>query len=693
MADHCANHALSDPKNPLLRKTCNHNHDLTCQHCELVKDLLEEAKEQAESEEMEKEKNGEGKLYHMAVAAQAEENIIKFKQHQLRTVAQDMAKKEILPNMRSSEFYVTMDWAMKWVPMEGRESSRSWFGKRGISWHISVVMAQSPHRILVNQGPRSQPKPTKFFQRTYVHIFQQSSQRAVDVHAILRHLCMNLKEEFPPLEKLFIQSDKASCYHNTILFGSLRTISEDCGVEIARWDFTEPQSGKSVCDRQAARLKNHVNKYINEKKSCRTSTELAQCIASHDGIDGVHTFVGEVEGSEDSPSMTIPGITQFNNFKTESDGIRMWRSYDIGDGILKKHSIWEDGNSYYTSSFLQSKHYIQNIEMESMADVLRRKENSGDPNAWKLWWTPFFVRDDGKGEEEEWGTRFDEGEKVHWNAFIRSEINEHEEVASRDSKVRRRRHWRHHRQLVQRRHRRNPATMEAEHRINMAEVRDRTKPAPLLFNCPEPGCRAKFFYRKWLDHHLDLGMHDYEPDRWTLRDFSLKLYKQHLERQSVRLIPISTLTEKDFIEYTSKHELPGQGWGINNPRKRTPLSQAVKDKLNDAFWEGKRTKQKPDAGELAKKLRKELQPSEWVRDATILSYFSRKTAAERKARALDSVLEEATETVVERRNEDAPVELNMEHLDQLEPDVEEATRLHENFLRHKVRQEFDNQPI
>ena len=61
---------------------------------------------------------------------------------------------------------------MKWLPQRYRETQADWFGKRGISWHVSVVV-----RKLADQ----------LEQQTFVHILEESSQDADAVVRVLQH--------------------------------------------------------------------------------------------------------------------------------------------------------------------------------------------------------------------------------------------------------------------------------------------------------------------------------------------------------------------------------------------------------------------------------------------------------------------------------------------------------------------------
>jgi hypothetical protein len=262
IADHCIAHGLSEPDNPSFQILSDHEHNIKCESCENLKTLLMNVEELVESIPVEEERVRQKEIFR-----QAKEDIQKYKAHQMRTVNQERAKDEILDAMEPLRHaHITMDWAMKWEPAEGRESSKSWFGKRGISWHIAVVLIKPEP---VDNGP-------DFYEKTFIHIIQQSSQKAVDIAAIIRDICTRLKTQFPELEKLYLKSDKAGCYHNSVLLGTIPKISQACGIKIERWDFTEAQSGKSSCDRAAAKVKTYVRKHMAERGSnkCTTSHEF-----------------------------------------------------------------------------------------------------------------------------------------------------------------------------------------------------------------------------------------------------------------------------------------------------------------------------------------------------------------------------------------------------------------------------------
>jgi len=143
-----------------------------------------------------------------------------------------------------------MDWAMKFLPRKFRESQCDWFTKRGIPWHITVVLTR--------------PNESSPFEKlTFVHVFESCPQDSVAVAGVLRDVLVTLNEHRPELKKLYCKQDNAGCYHcgSTIVESKS---SNHAGVKLERFDFSDPQGGKGEADRQAATIKGHINVYLNE---------------------------------------------------------------------------------------------------------------------------------------------------------------------------------------------------------------------------------------------------------------------------------------------------------------------------------------------------------------------------------------------------------------------------------------------
>ena len=83
---------------------------------------------------------------------QAVQAIHNRKAHQLRVLQQDRCRIDVLQELSLNEVLITQDWAMKFLPQKYRETQTDWFGKRGISRHISVAVRRNTDGKLEHQA-------------------------------------------------------------------------------------------------------------------------------------------------------------------------------------------------------------------------------------------------------------------------------------------------------------------------------------------------------------------------------------------------------------------------------------------------------------------------------------------------------------------------------------------------------------
>lgn len=74
---------------------------------------------------------------------QSSDRVLQWKAHVLRAINQERAKSRILDNLEKHQCLIVMDWAMKWLPKRFRETQAEWFGKKGISWHVSACITRT----------------------------------------------------------------------------------------------------------------------------------------------------------------------------------------------------------------------------------------------------------------------------------------------------------------------------------------------------------------------------------------------------------------------------------------------------------------------------------------------------------------------------------------------------------------------
>ena len=320
MADHCTTFSLSDPKEVRFSVACDHQHDQSCSSCEGLTSVLlsVEAAVRDKATNLADEERDDM----IFSCQQAIKAIYTWKAHQLRVLQQDRCRIDVLQELNINEVLVTTDWAMKFLPQKYRETQTDWFGKRGISWHISVVVRRQTDGKLEHQA--------------FVHIAQNCAQESEDVVAIMEHTLRNLKNEHPEITTAYFRQDNAGCYKSATMLAACRLMKKKTGINVSRVDFSDPQGGKGPCDRKAATIKAHVRRYVDEGHDVVTANDLKDAILSNNGVRGVRVALVNCrrEVATSAPTMKWEGVSSLNNFSYEDESVTAWRAYNIGGGKI-----------------------------------------------------------------------------------------------------------------------------------------------------------------------------------------------------------------------------------------------------------------------------------------------------------------------------------------------------------------------
>ena len=148
------------------------------------------------------------------------------------------------------------------------------------------------------------------------------------------HVMLPLKEEFPVIKYAHIRADNAVYYHGSETLLSTSTLYKETRVWIKSIDFCDPQGGKGPCDRMAAVVKCQIRSFINEKNDCTTAVEFCNAASSTKGVE-VHACTIDVQNTE---KIEWPGVSNFHNIQYTNKEIRVWRSWNIGEGKSFKWS-------------------------------------------------------------------------------------------------------------------------------------------------------------------------------------------------------------------------------------------------------------------------------------------------------------------------------------------------------------------
>ena len=155
---------------------------------------------------------------------------------------------------------------------------------------------------------------------TYIHVFDECNQNWFAVASILENTLKTLKTSFPTLKEAFLRSDNAGCYHCGYLILSLSDLGKRTGITISRYDFSDPQAGKDVCDRRIATVKSHMRRFINE------GSDMKSAVDSYGGVKGCQSAEARIqELCQTMTKHSMTGIQSLNNFSFKSTGLQVWK--------------------------------------------------------------------------------------------------------------------------------------------------------------------------------------------------------------------------------------------------------------------------------------------------------------------------------------------------------------------------------
>jgi hypothetical protein len=165
-------------------------------------------------------------------------------------------------------------------------------------------------------------------------VFDHCVQDSQTVVGILHDVLIRTKRIDSSIKNAYIRSDNAGCYHSAQTILSLPQISHESKIHIRRIGFCDPQGGKGPCDRYAAVIKSHVRRFLSEKHNVTTAAEFVEATYANEGIRGVYAYESALGKPASGPPLQFAKICLVNNFSFEPSGVRMHRSWKVGDGKL-----------------------------------------------------------------------------------------------------------------------------------------------------------------------------------------------------------------------------------------------------------------------------------------------------------------------------------------------------------------------
>ena len=107
-----------------------------------------------------------------------------------------------------------------------------------------------------------------------------------------------------------------------------------------RYDFSEPQYGKDVCDRIISPLKGAIRRYCHEGHDILTASDMYEALQARQ-VKGTTAAVCEIDRDQVLKVNRITNFSAFHNFKYDASGLLVSKAYNIGPGELLS---WSDLN-------------------------------------------------------------------------------------------------------------------------------------------------------------------------------------------------------------------------------------------------------------------------------------------------------------------------------------------------------------
>ena len=86
-----------------------------------------------------------------------------------------------------------------------------------------------------------------------------------------------------------------------------------------RYDLSDPQAGKDVCDKRITTVKSHMRRYINEGHDVKSAGDMKAAIDSYDDVKrGEAAALKLQEHNHTMKKDTMSGIQVLNSFSFES---------------------------------------------------------------------------------------------------------------------------------------------------------------------------------------------------------------------------------------------------------------------------------------------------------------------------------------------------------------------------------------
>ena len=223
---------------------------------------------------------------HHRLLDECKEKLFLYQGHRIRVANQRVAIDNILKDLEDNQGYIVMDFKMKFEAMYYREKTTNFYGKKGSSWHGSMVYSRYTAEQITKHGETSQHPLQPHHIVYYDHISSgDSMQDNGAVASYFEATCIRLRKDFPHINEIYVQTDNARCYKAPELIFALQLIAHSHCLKILCYIHTGIQDGKGPIDGHFATAMKHVSRFCNMGNDVVTPVDLVKALRANGGLN------------------------------------------------------------------------------------------------------------------------------------------------------------------------------------------------------------------------------------------------------------------------------------------------------------------------------------------------------------------------------------------------------------------------
>jgi hypothetical protein len=205
-----------------------------------------------------------------------------YQTHRIRVANQRTSINTIMDSLTNTQALLVMDFKMKFEAEYYREKTTDFYGKKGSSWHGTMIYSRYTDRQKSDSRKELEPHHITY----YDHISSSNSKQ--DWKAVLSYFeatLMRMKQDLPHVNTIYIQSDNARCYKTPGLLFGMFVVCQKHNVKLISFIHSGIQDGKGPIDGHFAVGMKHVIRYVNGGNNVVTSLDLIDALRSNGGIN------------------------------------------------------------------------------------------------------------------------------------------------------------------------------------------------------------------------------------------------------------------------------------------------------------------------------------------------------------------------------------------------------------------------